>query len=158
LHADTAHEWISGQPVELRTDVLDVEIGKGHDGMRPAMFIRRLLHPGGLVFEAVIGPIGLYIDRSRHAGGGKIGEIFLNRIVATDRLIGAEDARLHGTGQPRQIRLTPNVVMCVDEFTHAAFLPRDNRCETTAALELPSTRSSTKRWIAINASVCGRKP
>ena len=146
LHADTLHERIFGEPVELRTNVLDVEIGKGHDGMRPSVLVRRALHPGGFVFEAVVGPIGLHIDRSGHAGACKIGAIFLNRIIAPDRVIGSKDARLHRTDQPGQVRPTPDMMMCVDELTHAALLvPSDNKCATTAALEPPSTRSSTKR-------------
>src|ERR1043166_2154087 len=126
--------------------------------MRPAKFVRRLLHPGGFIFETVIGPVGLHIDRLGDAGACEIGEILLDRIVAPDRLIGAEDARLHRPGQPGQVRLTPDVMMCVDERAHAAPFPSDNRCETTAAVDPPSTRSSTKRWIAISASVCGVKP
>src|SRR5437763_1293514 len=121
-----------------RPDILDVEVGKGHYGMRPATTVSRLLHPGGFVFEAVIGPVGLHIDRLGDAGACEIGEIFLDRVVAADRLIGAENARLHGSAQPGQVRLTPDVMMCVDERAHAAFLPSDSRCDTMAALDPPS--------------------
>ena len=61
---------------------------------------------------------------------------------------------MHRTDQPGKVRLTPDVMMCVDERAHAALLvPSDNRCDTIAALDPPSTRSSTKRCIAIKASV-----
>ncbi len=123
------------------------------------MRVRGLLHPGGLVLELAVRPVGLDIDRAGDAGALEVGEIFLDRIVAADRLVGAEDARLHRPGQPGQIGLTPDVMMSVDDAGHAALLvASDSRCATTAALDPPSTRSSTKRWIASSASVCGLKP
>src|SRR5258707_12837081 len=118
-----------------------------------------LLHPRGFIFEAVIGPVGLHVNRADDAGAREIVEIFANGIIAADRFIGPEDARLHRAGQPGEIRLTPDMMMGVDDTSHAAPLrPSDSRCETTAALDPPSTGSSTKRWIAISASVCGRNP
>src|SRR4029078_9592356 len=85
--------------------------------------------------------------------------IFADRIVAADRLIGPEDARLHRAGQPCEVRLPQDMMMRLDNVGNAALLvPSDSRCETTAALDPPSTRSSTKRRIAISASVCGRNP
>ena len=156
LHAHAAHQRIARQAIQLRTDVIDVEIGVGDDGVRPVMILRGLLHPGRFVLEAVVGPVGLHIDRARHAGACEVAEIFLNRIVAPDRLVGAEDARLHRTAQPGQVGLTPDMMMGIDDFGHAAFLfPSERTCETIAADDPPSTRSSTKRRIAINASVCG---
>src|SRR5581483_4819494 len=113
--------------------------------MRPAVFVRGLLHPGGFVLEAIVRPIGLHIDRSGHAGTRKVIQIFLDRIVAPDRVIGTENALLHRSTQPRQVGLTPDMMMCVDEIAHAALrVPSDNKCDTTVALEPPSTRSSTK--------------
>ena len=156
LHAHAAHQRIARQTIQLRTDVVDVEICIGDDGVRPAMILRGLLHPGGFVLEAVVGPVGLHIDRARYAGAREVAEIFLNRIVAPDRLVGAEDARPHRTAQPGQVGLTPDMMMGIDEFGHAAFLcPSESTCETIAAVDPPSTRSSTKRRMAISASVCG---
>ena len=156
LHAHAAHQRIARQTIQLRADVIDAKIGIGDDGVRPAVVLRGLLHPGGFVLETIIGPVGLHIDRARHAGAGEIVEIFLDRIVAPDRLVGAEDARLHRAAQPGQVGLTPDMMMGIDEFGHAAFLcPSERTCETIAAVDPPSTRSSTKRRIAISASVCG---
>src|SRR6185312_16689534 len=71
-------------------------------------------------------------------------------------LVGPEDARLHRSGKPRQVGLTPDMMMGIDEFGHAAFLcPSESTWETIEAVDPPSTRSSTKRRIAISASVCG---
>jgi hypothetical protein len=67
LHADAAYQRISGNPVQLRTDVIHVEISKGYDGVRPSILVRGLLHPGRLVFKAVVGPVGLNINRFGHA-------------------------------------------------------------------------------------------
>src|SRR5258705_4477877 len=120
------------------------------------MILCGLLHPGGFVFEAVVGPVGLHIDRARYTGACEIAEIFLDRIVAPDRLVGAEDARLHRAAQPGQVGLTPDMMMGIDNISHAAFLcPSERTCETIAAVDPPSTRSSTKRRMAISASGCG---
>src|SRR5215213_9743567 len=156
LHPHATHQRIACQTIQLRTDVVDAKIGVGDDGVRPAMILRGLLHPGGFVLETIIGPVGLHIYRARNAGASEVVEIFLNRIVAPDRLVGAEDAWLHRAAQPRQVGLTPDMMMGIDEFGHAAFLcPSESTCETIAAIDPPSTRSSTKRRIAISASVCG---
>src|SRR6185437_13000469 len=123
----------------------------------PAMFIGGLLYPGRLVLETVIRPVGLDVDRAGDATACEIAEIFIDRIVAADRLVGTEDARLHRTDQPGQVGLSPDMMMTVDNIRHAALLrPSASTCETIAALDPPSTRSSTKRSIATSASVCGR--
>jgi hypothetical protein len=57
------------------------------------------------------GPVGLHIDRLLHALPGDVGQVFGHRIVAADRLVGAEDARLHRARQPGQVRLPPDVEM-----------------------------------------------
>jgi hypothetical protein len=100
LHADAAYQRIFGKPVELWTNVIRAEISKGDDAVRPSMLVRGLLNPGRLVLEAVVGPVGLNINRFGHARACEIGEIFLDRIIAADRLIGPEDARLHRADQP----------------------------------------------------------
>src|SRR5882672_651120 len=127
--------------------------------MRPARFLGAALHPGRLVLEPLLRPIGLHIDRFDDIIAGEVVEVFADRIVATDRLIGTEYARLHRTHQPGKIGLAPYVVMRVDNAGHAALLCRsESTCATTAALDPPSTMSSTKRRMAISASVCGTKP
>src|SRR5215471_15752254 len=159
LHAHAVHQRIAFETIELRTHVIDAEVGIGDDSVRPAVLIRGPLHPGRLVLEAVVGPVGLHIDRSRHARTGEIAEIFLDGVVAPDRFIRTKDARLHRTRQPGQIGLPPDMVVGIDNIAHAALLsPSERICETTARLDPPSRRSSTKRSIAIKASVCGLKP
>src|SRR6266513_166924 len=159
LHARAAHQRITRETVELRAHVIGAEVGKRDDGVRPSILVRGLLHPGRFVLEAVLGPVGLHVDRPGHTRAGEIVEIFTDGIVAPDRFIGAENTRLHRAGQPGQVSLAPDVMMRVDEVSHAALLcPSDSRCETIAALDPPSTKSSTKRRIAISASVCGLKP
>src|SRR4051794_34301228 len=159
LHAHAAHQRIALEAVELRADVFDGEIGIGDDRMRPAVLGGGLLHPGGLVLEVLIGPVGLHIDRARDAGALEVVEIFLDRVIAPDRLVGAEDARLHRSGEPGQVGLPPDVMVAVDDFAHATLLrPNASTCATIDALDPPSTRSSTKRSMATSASVCGRKP
>ena len=59
-----------------------------------------------------------------------------------DRLVGAEDARLHRAAQPGQVGLTPDVVMGVDEFGHAAFLCASE--SRVARIAWPCAR--TARW------------
>src|ERR1700677_1604154 len=158
LHAHATHQRIAPEPVELRAHVLRAEIGIGDDRMRPAGFLGGALHPGGFVLESLLGPIGLYIDRFDDATAGEVVEIFADRIVAPDRLIGAEDARLHRSDQPGQIGLAPDVMMRVDDTGNAALLCRsDSTWPTTAAVDPPSTMSSTKRRMAISASVRGTK-
>ncbi len=142
LHAHAAHQRIARQPVELRAHVIDAEIGIGDDGVRPAVLVRGLLHPGRLVLEAVVGPVGLHVNRAGDAGALEIVEIFLDRIVAADRLVGPEDARLHRAGQPGQVGLTPDVMMGVDDVGHAALLcskrqhMRDDRRARSAVNEI----------------------
>src|ERR1700691_3684154 len=158
LHAHATHQRIAPEPVELRAHVLHAEIGVGDDRMRPAGFLGGALHPGGLVLESFLRPIGLYIDRFDDAMAGEVVEIFADRIVAPDRLIGTEDAWLHRSDQPGQIGLAPDVMVRVDDTGHAALLwPSASTWPTTAAIDPPSTMSSTNLRMAISASVCGTK-
>ena len=53
--------------------------------------------------------------RIHDAAAGDVGEVFLDRVVAADRLIGPEDARHHRPREPRQIGLPPDVMMRVDD-------------------------------------------
>ena len=123
LHSHAAHEPIARKPIELRAHVLDAEVGVGDNRMRPARRLGRTLYPGGLVLVALARPVGLHIDRLDDAGARDIGAEFLDRIVAADRLVGAEDPGLHRPGEPGQVGLPPDVVMAVDHGNHAA-LPR----------------------------------
>ena len=72
LHAHPAHQRVFLEPVELRANVLRREIGVTDNGVRPADFIRRLLHPRGLVLEAHLRPVRLHIDRLLDAGARNI--------------------------------------------------------------------------------------
>src|SRR3979490_2491611 len=158
LHTHATHQWVALEPVELRADVVRAEIRVGDDRMRPAYFLGGALHPSRLVLEPRGRPIGLHVDRLDDTIAGEGIEIFADRIVATDRLVGTEYARLHRPDQPGKIGLAPDVMMRIDNADHAALLCRSERtCATTAPLDPPSTMSSTKRRMAISASVCGTK-
>src|SRR3954465_7175689 len=112
--------------------------------MRPAVLLGRLLHPGGLVLVAVIGPVGLDIDRAGDAAAFEVAEIFLYRVIAPDRLVRTEDARLHRTHQPGQVGLAPDMMVPIDDVGHATLLcPSASTCATIDALDPPSTSSST---------------
>jgi hypothetical protein len=122
LHAQTAHAAIFGQAIALRTHVVCEKVGIADDPLRKAGFIGGLLHVGHFVLEAILGPIGLHIDRPGHAAAGDVGKILADRIVAADRFIRSEDARLHRSVEPRQIGPPPDVVMCVDNCRHGFHL------------------------------------
>ena len=122
LHAHAAHQRIAPEPVELRPHVGDGEVGVGDDRVRPARFRGRPLHPGGLVLEAFARPVRLDVDRLDDVRARDVGPVFVDRIVAPDRLVGAENARLHRADEPRQVGLAPDVVMPVDDRNHAALL------------------------------------
>src|ERR1700730_14677865 len=93
-----------------------------------------------------------YDERAREAD--EVIEIFADRILAPDRFVRTKYARLHRPDQPGQISLLPDMMMRVDDAGHAALLCRsESTCETTAAFDPPSAMSSTKRWMAISASV-----
>src|SRR4051795_11826954 len=127
--------------------------------MRPAVLLGGMLHPGGLVLETVIGPVCLNIERAGDAAAFEVAEIFLNRVIAPDRLVRTKKARLHRTHQPGQVGLAPDMMVPIDDVRHATLLcPSASTCATIDALDPPSTRSSTKRSIATSASVWGRKP
>src|SRR5262249_22136422 len=59
-------------------------------------------------------PVGLHIDRLDDVAALGIGQELIDRIVAADRLVGAEDARHLGALQPSEIGQAPDVVMTVD--------------------------------------------
>jgi hypothetical protein len=120
LHPRAPHQSVAAEPVELRPHVIRAKIRMGDDRVRPAGFLGGALDPGRFVLEALLGPVGLHINRLDDAIAGEVVEVFADRIVATDRLIGAEDARLHRPEQPGKVGLTPDVMMRIDDTGHAA--------------------------------------
>ena len=109
---------------------LGEQIDIADDAVRPAARVGHRLHPLDLVERAGGRPVGLYIDRARNAVRFGVGQIFADQVVAPQRLIGPEDARHHGPGEPRQIGLPPDVMMGVDDAGHAplrSVLRRDQR-------------------------------
>ena len=141
------------------------QVGIADDGVRPAMRVGHRLHPGDLLDGLVLGPVALDIDRFLDAAAGDVGEIFLDRIVAPDRLVGTEDARHHRPLQPGQIGLAPDVVMGVDDRDHAAFLlsanlwpawPRPMR--STASSRATMRSSAGRLEPSASASRNGRMP
>ncbi len=106
---------IFGQAVELRAHVGREKVGIADDAVRIAGLVGGALDVGDLVLEAVLGPVGLHIDRLDDVAAGDVGEIFADRIIAPDRLVGAENARLHRPIEPGQIGPPPDVMMGVDD-------------------------------------------
>ena len=146
------------QPIELRPHVVDRHVGVADDAVRPAARVGHLLHPGDLVLEFVLRPVRLHVDRLHHARAGEVLEELVDQVVAPDRPVGAEDARLHRAGQPRHVGLPPDVMVRIDDVGHAARLPsRFSTCAQTAPTDEPSARSSTSGRIAFSPSVCGLK-
>ena len=127
LHAHAAHERIARKPVELRTHVVGAHVGIGDDRVRPACLVGGPLHPGRLVLISLRRPVGLHVDRLDDAEAGEVGAIFLDRIVAPDRLVGAENARLHRPDEPGKVGLPPDMMMAIDDRNHAALLRPSDR-------------------------------
>ena len=122
LHPQSAHAAIFGQTVALQAHVIDQKISIADDGLRKTGLVGGALHVGDFVLEGVLRPIGLHVNRCGDAAVGDVGEIFADRIVAPDRLVRAEDARLHRPVEPWQIGPPPDVVMGIDDRCHAAAL------------------------------------
>ena len=127
LHAHAAHEGIARKPVELRTHVIGADVGIGDNRVRPTGPVGGPLHPGRLVLISLGRPVGLHVDRLDDAEAVEVGAIFFDRIVAPDRLVGTENARLHRAHEPREVGLPPDVVMAVDDRNHAALLRPSDR-------------------------------
>ena len=143
LHAQAAHAGIFGQAVELRPHVVRQKVGIADNGLRKAGFVGSALHIGDFILEAILRPIALYVDRLRNAGAGEIGEIFVDQIVAADRFVRSEDARLHRSVEPRQIAAAPDVVVRVDNVGHAAFsLAMSRTLAQMPSIEEPSASRS----------------
>ena len=99
------------QPVELWTDVVGEEIRVTDDPLGKAGLVGGFLHVGDFVLEGWFCPIALHVNRLDDAGAGDVGEELADRIIAPDRLVGSEDARLHRAVEPRQVAPVPDVVM-----------------------------------------------
>src|SRR5262249_59867160 len=120
LHATPPQEGVFREPVKRGSHVIRSEIGEGHHAMRPTDLICHVLNPCRLVFEPLLRPIRLHIDRSLDAGTAEVLLIFADRIITPDWLIGSEDARAHGSRDPRHIASAPDVMMGVDDLLHHA--------------------------------------
>ena len=99
------------------------------------------VHPGDFLLGLLLRPVGLDVDRLDHVAAGDVLEVFVDRVVPADRLIGAEDARHHRPGQPGQVVLPPDVVMGVDDGPGHGASPQIER----AWEGLPSRREGVER-------------
>ena len=115
LLADAANGRDPRQCFEVTCDRLAGEIRERHLRRRPAGSLVLAVHPQRFVEPARRRPVRLHVDAAGHAVRSRVGEVFLARIVAPDRLIGTEDPRKHRTGEPREVCLSPDVVVPVDD-------------------------------------------
>ena len=89
-----------------------------HDRVGKAGPVGQGLHPGHLVHGARWRPVGLHVDGFLDAAPVDVAQIFLDRVVAPDRLVGAEDTRARRPREPRQVPPPPDVMMRVDDPLH----------------------------------------
>src|SRR6516165_961356 len=148
LHAQAAHAWIFGQAIELWPHIGRKEIGIADDRVRVAGFGGCALDIGDFVLKSILGPIGLNINRFRHAAAGDVGQKFADRIVAPDRLVRAEDARLQRPVEPRQVRPSPDVVVGVDNCGHAALAFAKLRTWAQILSTVPPSASTSRNGRA----------
>ena len=105
LHAHAAHQRIARKPVELRAHVVDAEIGIGDDAHAASRVRRRSAAPRRPRPRS-----GRWPSWSAHRPNevtpvpARSSRYSLDRIVAPDRLVGSEDARLHRAGSARADR------------------------------------------------------
>ena len=137
------------------------EIGMGDIGVRPAGRVGDRLHPLRLVVALARRPVGLDVDRLDDVAAGDVAAVFLDRIVAADRLVRPEDARHLRPRQPRQVVEPPDVMMGVDGRNgfhcsarltalspdRAWHLPK-----ISAAMRLVSIAAGTPQYIATSSS------
>ena len=114
LLANAAHIAYAGLLVESVLDIGRRKVGVGNDRVRVASPVGLRLHPPRLVERTLGRPVCLDIDRLRDVLAARIAEILLDRIVAHDRRVLAEDPRLHRPVEPRDIRPVPDEVVRVD--------------------------------------------
>ena len=159
LHAHAAHQRIARQAVELRAHVVDAEVGVGDDRVRPAGLVGRPLHPGRLVLVSARAPSWSARRPIDDAGAGEVGAELLDRIVAADRLVGTEDARLH---RPARATADRPAARCDD----ARRRPESRRSPARERQDMIDDRRASSRHrpcrrrsgeTAISASVRGRK-
>src|ERR1700694_2303868 len=86
----------------------------GDVGMRPSSGIGHRLHPARLI-EALSGrPVGLDVDGLDDMAACNVGFKLLDRVIPTDRLVGAEDPRDLRARQPTEIAQSPYMMMPLD--------------------------------------------
>ena len=119
LHPNAAQPRVLREPVELRAHVGREQVGMAHDAVRPAGLVGHRLHPCDLGLEALRRPVRLHVDRPGHPATGDVLQVLVHEVIAPDRLVGAEDPRLHRPGQPRQVGPAPDVVMGIDDREQA---------------------------------------
>ena len=117
------------QAIEGRADVRGHEIGIGDERVGKTGLVMGAGDIVGLLDR--VGPVRLDIDGFLDAGAFQVGEEFGDGIVAADRLIGPEDARLHRSGEPGEGGLPPDVMMRVDDG-HVAASPVLRECSGTS--------------------------
>ena len=71
----------------------------------PASLVADRLHPCDLVLEPGDRPVCLHVDGLNHTGTDDVVLVLGDRVVAPDRLIRPEDARLHRPAEPHEIVL-----------------------------------------------------
>ena len=118
LLAHAAHQWRLRMRRHHRRGIVALHVDEPDDRMRPAGAVCLRLHPFDFFDGARRRPVGLHIDRLHDAGAGKVRQKFLDRIIALDRIVGAEDARHGRSLHPRLVRETPDVMMRVDDRLH----------------------------------------
>jgi hypothetical protein len=156
LLSDSAQQRVRRQGGDLTACTLAGQVGVADDRLRPAGAASLGGHPGDLVGGLARRPVRLNVDGCLDALASDVEPVLLNRIVAADRLVGSEDARLHRAREPGQIVTPPDVEMGVDR--HQPHRPREKpRISSAIAPGLPPfpSRSSSGR-IARNAPVSGR--
>ena len=119
LHADAAQQRVLALCFKDVPNVGIAQVGVADDGVGVSGAVGLGLHPGDLVDGPCGRPVGLHIDRLRNTAALDVAQIFLDGIVAPDRLIGAEDARQHRPLEPRQVLPAPDVVVRVDDPVHS---------------------------------------
>ncbi len=149
LHSHAPDPPVLAEHIELWPNVGALEIRVRHDRVRPAGPLGGILDPPDFLLELLRWPIRLDIDRLRHPARGGLGTVLLYRVVASYRPVRPEDAGLHRAGQPRKVRLSPDVEMAVDQGAH----PLASSAHTRAAgLDLAALRPISFRMA------CGELP
>src|SRR5262245_4267552 len=157
LHPNPANGRLDGQCIELLPDILGEHVGISDDRDREGSAAGGLRHEPHLIQRPRRRPVRLHVDGFGNAFGPAIGKIFLDRIIAPDRLMGTENARLHRSHQPGQIGLPPDVEMRVANLREAARAsPMARIAWQSRDVELASPSDASSGRMARRASVSGR--